>query len=556
MKKTSLQREFSRFYKIMCSSDMSSYKNLSSVKEVIAKYKGFDNWYQLSKFYSLKDKQSKFLNNFNNNEDLDLALHYLPYIMSKDDIKTYPKKIKKTSLKQHKHIPVVIGIDKYNSIFKSKNYYSINNYPLYMEGSTGAGTVETCLSLIAQNISNNEGVTFLDHKGDNIVYSKIYSLAEESNRLNDLYVVNFLTVSNFLSSHELIDKTIIKKNTHSIDPFNILISDKNMFENIFGETTTKWLYPYLYKQYSNNLNISLSSLYNLFSFHTLFQMRDNDLGNQKEVIEYLDELGVPSDTINCENENALMDFLISHILKNLEAFNILKIIEIYHCANIFSDNPDLDFEDLFLDRKILYVSYPCLEKSGDELLLIPKLLNNAILVADRNSRKYQTHFQNIYNTDAHYGLFYLNNTDELKNTFSNFIFTCSDYDAFSRFASEEKKLTEDSFQSFLLMKASSPNILNKKLFYYYSSESSFKSFFNKISDQQEGDAFFVDIKEMHVPDILSKNYFSLHKVFNNQKLLFNSNPYNQDIKITPIKCLYYSAPKPKYIKLIDHTKGE
>lgn len=560
MHKNSLNKEFDRFYdQISSKINLDDLNNLSNTKELIAKYKGFDNWYQLNKFYSIKDSQTKI---FNDNQEIDIPFFVESIekiIHSKNEIKTYPKKVQNYVIKDKTNIPALIGIDKDKKFLKNKKYYSLNSYPLYMEGSTGAGATEVSLSLAYQNIENDEGVIFIDHSGFSL-YHKIYSFCEETNRLKDLYIFNCISHSLFENEEnaDLLTKNIKKRQqTNTIEPFNILISDKYIFSYLFGEKTTTWLYPYLYNLYVKNINLSLSSLLDLFSFHTLLKMKNNDLGNQQEVIAYLNHIGL---TDEITDDDTLVSIMFDHFQYNAQAIEVIKIFLEYYNQNIFSDTPEIDFEDIFYNRKILTVFYPALEKSSEQWFLTANILNNAIYVAEKNTRKYNIHFQNIYSLDANYALFHLNDKDDLKNTKNKYVFKFQDFVSFEKgykYIYKTNTITLESFQSFLIMKSYDYSILTKYLYFKYSDFNNFSQFNLATKDQYVGQGFFVDSINMNSFDY--KKYIEStrnkkHLVINNNLNLTKTNPYSGDIIIKPIQCSYFSPKRANFIKI--QNKGD
>lgn len=564
MNKNSIHEEFCRFYNHISTQNLDEINNLSKTKEIIAKYKGFDNWYQLERYFSIQDKHFAMYNH----ENIDIKFFFMNsgrIIYSKNEIKTYPKSLKNFQVKSHTSTPNIIGYDKEKKLLKSQNYYSINNYPFYIEGCAGSGTTEVSLTLAFQNIEKNEGVIVIDHRADNTIYYKIYSFCEQTNRLDDLYLLNCMSPLDFNNKSEndennLLTKNINpRKNTHTIEPFNILINDKDNFETIFGKNTTTWLYPYLYNLQKKNLNISLDSLIDLFSFHTLLSMKNNDFGNQKEVTEYLSIIGL-DETVTSEDE--LLAVMSKHFTYNSQALDVIN--KINRCSFLFSDTPDIDLEEIFLHRKILLILHPVLERATDEMVKFSLFLNNLIYVAEKASRKYNMHFQNIYSIDACYGLFYLQNPNELKETKNKYTFILNDNFQLPKYINtylsplKNNLYTVESFQSFLFLKSISSSF-SKYIYYMYSNNPVYSKFERKISEQCPGEGHFIDTVSMNsiaINDKMSHNEEQTTFVYEKNPILKKCKHYIGDIDLVSIQCLYYLPKRTKIIRLIDHKKGE
>lgn len=60
-------------------------------------------------------------------------------------------------------------------------------------GSTGSGKTEALISLAFNALVNGSGFIYVDGKGDNSLYSKVASMTHKMGRIDDLLVINFMT---------------------------------------------------------------------------------------------------------------------------------------------------------------------------------------------------------------------------------------------------------------------------------------------------------------------------------------------------------------------------
>ena len=60
-------------------------------------------------------------------------------------------------------------------------------------GSTGSGKTETLVSLSYNALVQGSGFIYVDGKGDNALFAKIFSMARKMGREDDLLLINFMT---------------------------------------------------------------------------------------------------------------------------------------------------------------------------------------------------------------------------------------------------------------------------------------------------------------------------------------------------------------------------
>lgn len=80
-------------------------------------------------------------------------------------------------------------------------------------GTTGAGKTESLLSICVNSLNQASGFLYIDGKGDNGLWAKVFSLVAARGRLDDLYLINYMTSSVNL------DRKSTERITNKMNPF-------------------------------------------------------------------------------------------------------------------------------------------------------------------------------------------------------------------------------------------------------------------------------------------------------------------------------------------------
>ena len=326
--------------------------NLSHAKEHIANINGYPNWNifekELNKRDSIQDVSSTKKKRENEEHllsNIDFFNRELPFIFHPNTITKEKYKI----IEDKPHKPIKLGdfspyfasiTDKFSN--KSK-YWSLTSYPVAISGSTGSGKTESLISMSHQYIENGEGLMYVDGKGDTSIYTKLFSIAKQHNRHDDLYVLNFL-----------VKDTHDSKITHTIDPINPLIGDETAFKILFGDKIGILLHELSKCIKSNNGLVSVENIESFLMLDTLQKIKTDSLfANAVPYIDdYLNNLDYDTD-----------ETLRSHILNCDVAFSMIDMLMAY--KSVFSINPEVSLEKAFYKRKIILTLFPSLEKSWD-----------------------------------------------------------------------------------------------------------------------------------------------------------------------------------------------
>ena len=514
-------------------------ENLSKSREILSLINGYKNWHEYEEVLKRKDFMFDKIDKNSINKENKIIIENQKYYIQDIVFNTIINPtINNTSLvveKEHKNI--IMGRKKEKSFFDSKEKkWILNQYPMLITGSTGAGKTETLLSMASQYIENQEGVIYFEGRGDYIVYTKLFSYATQCNRLNDLYCLNFMN-----GNRDVFGESINKNNpetiSHSIDPINPMLGSDQYFNRFFGRLGI--IIHSILKEISHeNQLMDMQSLESILMLNNLIKWHKENKFNTKEISDYLIEIGLSLESDNDEDD--FNDALLKHAINSHDAYETVKLFKSF--SYMFKLDCSINMERIFLERKILVVLLPALEKSTIELSQLGAMIASQIKYIEEKYQRYNTHFQNIIIDEFTY---FVDCFKEVKINISknNYIFGCQDY-----------YLNNDIFNYILnnvktnvIMKSCDKEIHNKikldlinnlddfpKLKYYRKSKSFIQNLSLELTDLSEGQAY-----------ILSRNYEK-----NDENIINNDYKYYCEY----IDCEYIPAKRQNKIWLVKHPK--
>lgn len=517
-----------------------SIPKLSAAREIVAVMNGYKNWHDYEEVLKRKDIVFENVDKNTENKEIKKILDNKKYFIQDIDFNVIenPNKYQKETkiIVKQEHQPVILGHKKERSFFDNKDkYWLLNQYPVLINGSTGAGKTEVLLSLGVQYIKNNEGFIYIDGKGENVLYTKIFSYAQQYNRLDDLYCLNFLSGSRNLDSQQE------KKISHSIDPLNPMVGNDSYFEHFFSKEMGTLIHAILKKLHEKGQVMDTQSLESILMLNNLIEWKkENKFNELPELNDYLISIGLSLEEENDESD--LEDALEKHALKCSKAYETVNLFKIY--SYMFKINCSIDMTQIFLRRKILVVLLPALEKSIEAISSLGELITLQIAYAE-NKMAVKTHMQNIIIDEFVYFSKNINqfNLSETKN---NYIFASQGFgyqkkEGFNYIMSHAKTHIGMKSEGSELPVALRLELMNnlsempKEVFGNGNGKYMDNLAFN-LRDQREGEAII----------------FCLNKNVNNKDLLLinNENKYYTQ----KLNCSYIPAIKPKEIWLVDHSE--
>jgi intracellular multiplication protein IcmO len=262
---------------------------------------------------------------------------------------------------------------------------------LYL-GTTGAGKTEGLKALTTNALGWASGFVYIDGKADTALWGSISALARRYGRDDDLLVLNYMTGNS--------DGDSI---SNSINPFalgsasyltNLLVSlmpevqgDNAMWKDRAVALMSALMPVLTWRRDKLEVPLSIDSIRDeLVLANVIRWSRDKNVPpkNRKEIVSYLNTLpgyrdeffnddgsprsaanGQPNDTSTMEQQHGYLTMQFTKQLQSLAG----------DYGYIFLDpHADIDIMDVVLNRRILVVLIPALEKSADEAANLGKII--------------------------------------------------------------------------------------------------------------------------------------------------------------------------------------
>lgn len=339
---------------------------LSEARKYIAILKGYHSWHD----YEENLKRKDFLNGIIVDKQeihLDAENDMLDYFLQDEPFIEYIKKENNNKIsyvfENKPHIPIVLSENKKQ--WGKTERFLLNTYPCFVAGTTGAGRTETLLSMACQYVVNGEGLIYMDGKGDSSIYSKVFSMAQQCDRLKDIACINFMTGSRTPDTTQKI--------SNSVDLINNMIGQKEVWKIIFGDEIGIVLNAIGLSAKNKNMLLDSQSLKSMVMLPNLVSWYKNDtwgIDTTKIIQDYLENRLQLKDDFNTMVEDDKDEYLLIHAQFCKNCKTMIEIFKKYEDFGVFSKTPEIDLKEIFLDKKILIVLMPALEKSWEEMHLL------------------------------------------------------------------------------------------------------------------------------------------------------------------------------------------
>jgi len=267
-------------------------------------------------------------------------------------------------------------------------------------GSTGSGKTVTLVGLAYNALVMGSGFIYVDGKGDNALFSQIFSVCRSMGREDDLLVINFMTgARDVIGAQE-------SKLSNTINPFNkgsssMLIqlvvslmpdssagsSDGDMWKGRainFIEALMKML---VYMRDEGRILLDANTIRNYFHLNRLEQIvvdkmfpRDNEdpvsLANAPALVMeplYNYVMTLPGYDPKRKGKQ-VSQVLEQHGFITMQLVRVFGSLADTYSHIIRTNLPEVDMADVVLNRRILLVLLPALEKSPEELSNLGKII--------------------------------------------------------------------------------------------------------------------------------------------------------------------------------------
>lgn len=270
-------------------------------------------------------------------------------------------------------------------------------------GSTGSGKTEALISIAYNSLVQGSGFIYVDGKGDNSLYAKIFSMVRSMGREDDLLLINFMTgardivgpqekrLSNTLNPFCQGSSSMLSQLVVSLMGESSSGSDGDMWKGraiAFVEALMRIL---VFMRDEGAILLDANSIRNYF-----------DLGRLESIV--VDKIFPRDDqeSVNIDYVPKLVTDPLRNYLNTLPGYNrekkgkqVSQVLEQHgfitmQLVRSFSSLADtyghiirtnlaeVDFKDVVLNRRILVVLLPALEKAPDELSNLGKIIVSSL----------------------------------------------------------------------------------------------------------------------------------------------------------------------------------
>jgi len=268
-----------------------------------------------------------------------------------------------------------------------------------MFGSTGSGKTVTLVSLAFNALVQGSGLIYVDGKGDNSLYASIFSMARTMGREDDLLLINFMTgardiigpqrtrISNTMNPFSRGSSSMLTQLVVSMMDSGSASSDGDMWKGraiSFVEALMKIL---VYMRDRGDLLLDANAIRQYFDITKLesialdkkFPLLDDKLVPIEDapdvvlepIMNYLKTL--PGFN-KAKKGNQSGEVLEQHGFITMQLTRAFTSLADTYGHIIRTNLAEVDFKDVVLNRRILVVLLPALEKSPEELSNLGKII--------------------------------------------------------------------------------------------------------------------------------------------------------------------------------------
>lgn len=266
-------------------------------------------------------------------------------------------------------------------------------------GSTGSGKTEALVSLAFNALIQGSGFIYVDGKGDNSLFAKVFSMVRRMGREDDLLLINFMTgardivgpqerrLSNTMNPFCTGSSSMLSQLVVSLMPDSGGGSDGDMWKGraiVFVEALMKIL---VYMRDAGHILLDANTIRNYFEFPRLEAMvmdkqfiRDNqepvNISNvPPEVMEPINNyvFNLPGYDKGKKGKQ-VSQVLEQHGFITMQLTRVFGSLADTYGHIIRTNLAEVDVKDVVLNRRILVVLLPALEKSPEELSNLGKVI--------------------------------------------------------------------------------------------------------------------------------------------------------------------------------------
>lgn len=266
-------------------------------------------------------------------------------------------------------------------------------------GSTGSGKTQALISLAYNALIQGSGFIYVDGKGDNSLYASIFSMARSVGREDDVLLINFMTgardivgpqerrLSNTLNPFASGSSSMLSQLVISMMDASSGSPDGDMWKGraiVFIEALMKIL---VYMRDQGHVLLDANSIRNYFEFSRLeaMVMDKQFIRDNLEPVNIADSPPIVLEPISnyvfnlpgydkSKKGKQVSQVLEQHGFITMQLTRAFGSLADTYGHIIRTNLPEVDLRDVVLNRRILVVLLPALEKSPDELANLGKII--------------------------------------------------------------------------------------------------------------------------------------------------------------------------------------
>lgn len=251
-------------------------------------------------------------------------------------------------------------------------------------GSTGAGKTETLLSLAYNALVQGSGLIYVDGKGENVLYTKVFAMARTMGREDDVLVINYMTGSRDVFGPQE------KKLSNTLNPFSsggsgglteLLVSlmddgggGGDMWKGRAISLISAIMMALVYMRDAKELLLDVDQIREYLILDNIIKLyktrRDFPNHIRAALRAYLVSLPGFQESAPKQNDTVMEQ----HGYLQMQFTKLLGSLSDTYGFIFRTNLGEVDFKDVVLNRRILVVLLPALEKSTDELANLGKII--------------------------------------------------------------------------------------------------------------------------------------------------------------------------------------
>ncbi len=266
-------------------------------------------------------------------------------------------------------------------------------------GSTGSGKTEALVSIAFNALVQGSGFIYIDGKGDNSLFAKIFSMVRRMGREDDMLLINFMTgakdiigpqekrLSNTMNPFSTGSSSMLSQLVVSLMPEGSSSGDGDMWKGraiAFVEALMKVL---VYARDKGYILLDANTIRNYFELPRLeaIVIDKQFLRDNQEPVSLADAPPTILEPINnylinlpgydrSKKGKQVSQVFEQHGFITMQLTRVFSSLADTYGHIIRTNLAEVDVKDVVLNRRILCVLLPALEKSPDELANLGKVI--------------------------------------------------------------------------------------------------------------------------------------------------------------------------------------